>query len=150
MSRNVGYTTGYKGYWTNFDHPEAPIEIAYQMTLAQEQKLLDKVDELEPEVFEKSNVIRPSMMRIKQLDDNIVRYFLIVELKILYMNLWGIYLMKNRQIDLFFLKIYNSIVMKVTYNEQDTRKNFAEYLADNKDFLVRKYVEQRRELRRVK
>ena len=49
MSRNVGYTTGYKGYWTNFDHPEAPIEIAYQMTIAQEQKLLAKVDELEPE-----------------------------------------------------------------------------------------------------
>jgi hypothetical protein len=74
MSRNVGYTTGYKGYWTNFDHPEAPIEIAYQMTLAQEQKLLAKVDELEPEAYEKSNVIRPSMMRVKQLDDNIVRY----------------------------------------------------------------------------
>ena len=53
--------------------------------------------------------------------------------------------MKNRQIDLFFLKIYNEYCHeKVTYSEQDTRKNFAEYLADNKDFLVRKYVEQRR------
>ena len=72
MSRNVGYTTGYKGYWTNFDHPEAPIEIAYQKTIA---KLLAKVDELEPEAYEKSNIIRPSMMRVKQLDDNIVRYF---------------------------------------------------------------------------
>ncbi len=59
--------------------------------------------------------------------------------------------MKNRQIDLFFLKIYNEYCHeKVTYSEQDTRKDFAEYVADNKDFLVRKYVEQRRELRRVK
>ena len=59
--------------------------------------------------------------------------------------------MKIRKIDLFFLRTYNEYCHeKVTYNEQDTRKNFAEYLADNKDFLVRKYVEQRRELRRVK
>tara|TARA_R100000995_G_scaffold13767_1_gene5477 strand:- start:408 stop:704 length:297 start_codon:yes stop_codon:yes gene_type:complete len=75
MSRNVGYTTGYKGYWTNFDHPEAPIEIAYQMTMAQEQKLLARIYELEPEVYEKSNVLRPSIMRTTQLDTEFVRYF---------------------------------------------------------------------------
>ena len=56
--------------------------------------------------------------------------------------------MKIRQIDLFFLRTYNEYCHeKVTYNEQDTRKDFAEYIADNKDFLVRKYVKQRRALR---
>ena len=56
--------------------------------------------------------------------------------------------MKIRKIDLFFLRTYNEYCHeKVTYNEQDTRKNFAEYVADNKDFLVRKYVKQRRALR---
>ncbi len=56
--------------------------------------------------------------------------------------------MKTRKIDLFFLRTYNEYCHeKVTYSEQDTRKNFAEYVADNKDFLVRKYVKQRRALR---
>ncbi len=56
--------------------------------------------------------------------------------------------MKTRKIDLFFLRTYNEYCHeKVTYNEQDTRKSFAEYIADNKDFLVRKYVKQRRALR---
>ena len=56
--------------------------------------------------------------------------------------------MKTRKIDLFFLRTYNEYCHeKVTYNEQDTRKGFAEYIADNKDFLVRKYVKQRRALR---
>ncbi len=56
--------------------------------------------------------------------------------------------MKTRKIDLFFLRTYNEYCHeKVTYNEQDTRKDFAEYIADNKDFLVRKYVKQRRALR---
>ena len=56
--------------------------------------------------------------------------------------------MKIRKIDLFFLRTYNEYCHeKVTYNEQDTRKDFAEYIADNKDFLVRKYVKQRRALR---
>ena len=56
--------------------------------------------------------------------------------------------MKIRKIDLFFLRTYNEYCHeKVTYNEQDTRKGFAEYIADNKDFLVRKYVKQRRALR---
>tara|TARA_R100001163_G_C4988448_1_gene141934 strand:- start:314 stop:490 length:177 start_codon:yes stop_codon:yes gene_type:complete len=55
---------------------------------------------------------------------------------------------KTRKIDLFFLRTYNEYCHeKVTYNEQDTRKDFAEYIADNKDFLVRKYVKQRRALR---
>jgi len=55
---------------------------------------------------------------------------------------------KTRKIDLFFLRTYNEYCHeKVTYNEQDTRKGFAEYIADNKDFLVRKYVKQRRALR---
>jgi len=55
---------------------------------------------------------------------------------------------KIRKIDLFFLRTYNEYCHeKVTYNEQDTRKDFAEYIADNKDFLVRKYVKQRRALR---
>tara|TARA_A100001391_G_C4902382_1_gene234078 strand:+ start:345 stop:521 length:177 start_codon:yes stop_codon:yes gene_type:complete len=55
---------------------------------------------------------------------------------------------KTRKIDLFFLRTYNEYCHeKVTYNEQDTRKSFAEYIADNKDFLVRKYVKQRRALR---
>jgi len=55
---------------------------------------------------------------------------------------------KIRKIDLFFLRTYNEYCHeKVTYNEQDTRKGFAEYIADNKDFLVRKYVKQRRALR---
>ena len=56
--------------------------------------------------------------------------------------------MKIRKIDLFFLRTYNEYCHeKVTYNEQDTRKSFAEYIADNKDFLVRKYVKQRRAIR---
>lgn len=53
--------------------------------------------------------------------------------------------MKIRQVDLFFMKSYVLYCNeKITYNELETQLDFDSYVNENKLYLVKKYVEDRR------
>ena len=56
-----------------------------------------------------------------------------------------------RKIDIFFMKAYASYCNdKVKYEELETQLSFEDYIAQTKSFLVKQYIEYRRENRRVK
>ena len=56
-----------------------------------------------------------------------------------------------RQIDIFFMKAYASYCNdKVKYEELETQLSFENYIAQTKSFLVKQYIDYRRENRRVK
>lgn len=56
-----------------------------------------------------------------------------------------------RQIDIFFMKAYASYCNdKVKYEELETQLSFEDYIAQTKSFLVKQYIDYRRENRRVK
>lgn len=56
-----------------------------------------------------------------------------------------------RPIDIFFMKAYASYCNdKVKYEELETQLSFEDYIAQTKSFLVKQYIEYRRENRRVK
>lgn len=56
-----------------------------------------------------------------------------------------------RPIDIFFMKAYASYCNdKVKYEELETQLSFEDYIAQTKSFLVKQYIDYRRENRRVK
>ena len=56
-----------------------------------------------------------------------------------------------RPIDIFFMKAYAAYCNdKIKYDELETQLSFTDYIAQTKSFLVKQYIEYRRENRRVK
>jgi len=53
--------------------------------------------------------------------------------------------MKIRQVDIFFMRAYVLYCNeKITYNELESQLDFDGYVNENKLYLVKKYIENRR------